>query len=72
MQVNRRKAQPLDVATLVALVMQLALLLFTVWHGEREVHSIAVRDAAIERIVEDIDMEVRAAAHASPPPSKVK
>lgn len=59
----RRKSSTVEMVTLAALLIQFLALVFALWHGHREVKSLDVRDAAIERIVEHVDEEIQVAAH---------
>lgn len=59
--VNRRKPTKLSILTVAALLLQFAAFLWALWHGQREIQSLEVRDAAIERIVEHVDQELTGA-----------
>lgn len=65
---NRRKASKLNIATVAALLLQFAALVWALWHGQRELESLETRDAAIERIVEHVDLEVTPAPAGAPAP----
>lgn len=65
---NRRKATGVERATLLALLLQFLALLWALWHGHRELQSLEVRDAAIEHIVEHVDLELTPTPAGAPAP----
>lgn len=65
---NRRKPSKVSIATVAALLLQFAALVWALWHGQRELQSLETRDAAIERIVEHVDFEVTPTPAVAPAP----
>lgn len=58
MLADRRRLRGIDRLTLAALLLQFVALLFAIWHGHRELASLERRDAAVEKIVDRVDLEV--------------
>lgn len=58
MLADRRRLRAIDGLTLAALLLQFVAVMFAIWHGHKELASLERRDAAVEKIVDRVDLEV--------------